>query len=74
VATLLGGRLLLYRFRATTPPQFVGAITLPNSDWGTTTNVPVEVAPSKVAVTSAALAQSGSTTAAIKLAILECAA
>jgi len=71
-ATQLGGRVLLARPRAGNAPQFLGALTLPNSDWGTVTNVPVELASNRAAFTYTTQAQTaGASTPQVKLTIVE---
>ena len=69
-AVLFAGRLLVYRFRPGSAPVFVGPVSLPN--FGTASAAfDIEVAPSRSAFTYISAAQSGATTANVKLAILE---
>jgi hypothetical protein len=68
--TLQAGRLLSYRFRAGSEPLQAGTPALPN--YGTAgTAYGIEVSPSRAAFTYTSAAQPSSTTAAVKLAILE---
>jgi hypothetical protein len=66
-------RLLLYRHVADAAPAFLGQVSLPNAG-PSNRRIPVEVAPNKAAFAYQSRAQSGSTTAAVKLSILEFAA
>lgn len=66
-------RILLYRSRAGGGPIFLGQVSPPNTG-ASNFRIPVEVAPSKASFTYESRAQNGSTTAAVKLAILEFAA
>jgi hypothetical protein len=70
-ATRNPGLCHLFRFRSGAPPIYLGFASM---NLGPSIRVAVELAPNRAAFTSLSTAQSGSTTAAVKLAILEFAA
>lgn len=70
-ATVQAGRLLLYRSRPGGPPQYLGAITLPNIGWGGYDAVPLEIAANKFAIIGPSLSQAGTSTALVRLLTLE---
>lgn len=65
-----GSRGQLHVFRFGPSPRYLGSMSLPSVGGGAPT-IPIEMSPARVATQSLSIAQTGSTTQAVKLAILE---